>query len=571
MNMKINTSPNAKIIFSILLVVAIIAASTVYVIIPQNEKRIEVEADIEATRSEIDVLRRQKPDLDALNTIKAELENKRQELESKMLEDTTADFKRVGTIDTSVSNITALLGGMAESLSIKMSRFQVVADLADRTEYDVFMYGSYHDISTFLQVVNSLDMTYEINRMFLQPVVIDDNTDVPIPVPGATTPPIPTATNIVQPVVVASDPSESQIVPEDTNNGNVAGLPENFDPMDPVGSVGSVPENPSAELPTFEPSWTFGEGTDIIQETPLFDPVTGQVLESIYSMGVQASFKLVIFKNANGTPIDVVGDMNVTPTDPFSEDRTPYLKGRFGYNMDYMGDGKVGTGSFNEKIVKLITDDKYRQSEIVRTRAVIDNRKNAGLDISAQLEYLTLLININIEVERGKHVDRASIIQNFAIPTDESAFGSEPNGEPTQSDKFGAESPQQPGRKDEPKTIKLESTMQVHNLSITLHSVQINNVYEIFTPENDTFLIFDVTLENVGNDPEDISKYQTILYDAGSYTHDIDYMNIPYSEIDVGKKMRGKMVFDVELSEHYEFVVKHIYTSDQSAIKFQVG
>lgn len=556
MNLKLNTSPNAKIIFSILLVVVMVAASIIYVVIPQNERRIEISADIKSTQLEINSLRNQIPDMAELASVKSELENTLSELQKNMEQElqSPTNLKRNGNIDTSVSNLTALLGGMAEALSIDTSKFEVVQDNPNGTEYDIFLYGSYHDISTFFQALHALDVTYEIRQMFLQPVILDENTGTPIPVPGATTPYIPTYN-----VNLPSDPLMHNMEPNPTQDTGTS-----------ASNTTSAPTNPGQH-------WTFGEGTDILQETPLFDPVTGQVLESMYDMTLQVSFKMFVTKNANGIPVDVAQNRNITPNNPFSEDRTVKPNGRFGYKFDYMGEGTHGTGSFDEKLTRLIKDREFRKNEIVRTRAVIDNRKNAGLSIDDQIAYFNLLVNIDVEVERGKYVDRTKILQDFVIPTDEPVQSDvsepQPDKDSPESDETDVEEQQPSGNRDGLKTLKLGDTARVNDLLITLHSVQTSNGGKYNTPNGDHFLILDVTLENAGNETETVSTIlQMFLYDAYSYEYSQTFLEDTTGtldgDIDPGRKRRGKIAFDVPITRYYEFVFRDPITKEQAVWKF---
>lgn len=556
MNLKLNTSPNAKIIFSILLVVVMVAASIMYVVIPQNERRIEISADIKSTQLEINSLRNQIPDMAELASVKSELENTLSELQKNMEQElqSPTNLKRNGNIDTSVSNLTALLGGMAEALSIDTSKFEVVQDNPNGTEYDIFLYGSYHDISTFFQALHALDVTYEIRQMFLQPVILDENTGTPIPVPGATTPYIPTYN-----VNLPSGPLMHNMEPNPTQDMGTS-----------ASNTTSAPTNPGQY-------WTFGEGTDILQETPLFDPVTGQVLESVYDMTLQVSFKMFVTKNANGIPVDVAQNRNITPNNPFSEDRTVKPNGRFGYKFDYMGEGTHGTGSFDEKLTRLIKDREFRKNEIVRTRAVIDNRKNAGLSIDDQIAYFNLLVNIDVEVERGKYVDRTKILQDFVIPTDEPVQSDvsepQPDKDSPESDETDVEEQQPSGNRDGLKTLKLGDTARVNDLLITLHSIQTSNDGKSNTPNGDHFLILDVTLENAGNETETVSTIlQMFLYDAYSYEYSQTFLEDTTGtldgDIDPGRKRRGKIAFDVPITRYYEFVFRDPITKEQAVWKF---
>lgn len=437
--MKLRTSPNTKIIFSILLVIVIVAASVMFVVIPKNKERIDVQNELNTIGREIQQLKNQIPNMDSLIQIRNDLIEQRQTILDEQEHEQTDGRPNVnyGSIDTSVSNMIAVLGGMAEGLEIGVSSMDVMVDTPIQTLYGLTIYGEYQDITTFFQTLSSMDMEYEFQHVFMQSVIVDEETGVPIPAPGA------------QPINVTIGGGSTEAVPMNSStdpnvDGRTSDMPNNGEDIPTestpnsssstdevgngvhpvnVGEESTIEGDPDQGLitpgrPGFSMTsgynWAFGDLTDTQTETPLFDLESGNLFETAHEMKIQASFIVQVTKNTNGKPLDVRADKNVTPLDPFSEDRTVNPRGRFGYNFDYMGEG-VGSSNFDDKIVRLILDDSFRKDELERTRAVIDNRRNAGLSITSQLSYLSLIVHIDVEVNKGKNVDRTTILQNFGI------------------------------------------------------------------------------------------------------------------------------------------------------------
>lgn len=129
--------------------------------------------------------------------------------------------------------------------------------------------------------------------------------------------------------------------------------------------------------------------------------------------------------------------------------------------------------------------------------------------------------------------------------------------------------------KQEPETLTLGDTVKFDELLITLNGVRTSEGEEFFSPNNDFFLILDITIENTGDKAEIISSMlQMSLYDADAYSYNqmflMDLKGSVDGEVAPGRKMRGELAFDVPASEYYEFVFEKPFTTGQAIWKFEV-
>lgn len=120
-------------------------------------------------------------------------------------------------------------------------------------------------------------------------------------------------------------------------------------------------------------------------------------------------------------------------------------------------------------------------------------------------------------------------------------------------------------------TMVVGDTVQYDDMEITVNSAKkfVGGTDVFDTPENDYFVILDVTVENVGNEPFRVSSLMNFeLYDSDAYTQDmaifLDLKGTLDGEVGAGRKMAGEMGFDVVESESYEFIFQDPFASGQA-------
>jgi hypothetical protein len=120
-----------------------------------------------------------------------------------------------------------------------------------------------------------------------------------------------------------------------------------------------------------------------------------------------------------------------------------------------------------------------------------------------------------------------------------------------------------------PEIFQVGDTVKFDNLKITLNAATEVKEAEFLSPDNDKFLVIDMTIENVGDQSEAVSTLLQIeLMDADSYTYTptiyIDAKGSVDGEVAPGRKMRGEVAFDVPDSDYYEFIFSDPFTTGQA-------
>ena len=84
--------------------------------------------------------------------------------------------------------------------------------------------------------------------------------------------------------------------------------------------------------------------------------------------------------------------------------------------------------------------------------------------------------------------------------------------------------------------------------------------------EGNTFLILDVTVENVGKDTVHVNPFYTTVTDEDGYTYNFDggitYLNPSFDAVDVqvGRKTRGKIAYQLpETAQPSEFIYDDMF------------
>ncbi|GAK03937.1 hypothetical protein JCM19037_2298 [Geomicrobium sp. JCM 19037] len=118
-------------------------------------------------------------------------------------------------------------------------------------------------------------------------------------------------------------------------------------------------------------------------------------------------------------------------------------------------------------------------------------------------------------------------------------------------------------------SISIGDTMNFDGLQITLNDAYTSAGSDWETPENDHYVILDLTIENTTDEAANISTMmQMSLQDGEGYTHNSTiYTETTGSldgEIGPGRDNRGEVPFDVNASDEYEFIFENPFTSGQA-------
>ncbi|SDI74706.1 DUF4352 domain-containing protein [Natribacillus halophilus] len=125
------------------------------------------------------------------------------------------------------------------------------------------------------------------------------------------------------------------------------------------------------------------------------------------------------------------------------------------------------------------------------------------------------------------------------------------------------------GNGDMVEDISIGDTMNFDGLEITLNDAYTSGGSEFESPDNDHFVILDLSIENTTDEPADISTMlQMSLQDDEGYTHDVTIFTETDGSLDgeIGPERdnRGEIAFDVDESEAYEFIFENPFTSGQA-------
>ena len=114
-------------------------------------------------------------------------------------------------------------------------------------------------------------------------------------------------------------------------------------------------------------------------------------------------------------------------------------------------------------------------------------------------------------------------------------------------------------------------TANFNDLQVTVNSVrQYSGDPEAWEePENDHFLIYDVSIDNTGDEPANISSIMNFsVLDADGYAHEMSLFVTTKGSLDgeigAGRTMAGEIAFDVEESEYFEFIFEDVFSSGQA-------
>lgn len=118
-------------------------------------------------------------------------------------------------------------------------------------------------------------------------------------------------------------------------------------------------------------------------------------------------------------------------------------------------------------------------------------------------------------------------------------------------------------------SLTVGDTVNFDGLEITLNEAYTSSGSDWETPENDQYVILDLTIENTTDETANVSTLlQMSMQDEASYNYDIAlYTETKGSldgEVGAGRDMRGEVAFDVDQSGVYEFIFEDPFASGQA-------
>lgn len=139
-------------------------------------------------------------------------------------------------------------------------------------------------------------------------------------------------------------------------------------------------------------------------------------------------------------------------------------------------------------------------------------------------------------------------------------------------DSEGAKTEQKAEEKAEDKVYKVGDTVKVNDLSISITNASYTDPEQYTEAVNGKVLTLEIATENTG-DSAFIDSSEFNLYDAEGNQLDqyFGYMDMPISgDINKGKKLAGKLYFDVPESASYELIYKPSFSFDNKEVKWNI-
>lgn len=136
----------------------------------------------------------------------------------------------------------------------------------------------------------------------------------------------------------------------------------------------------------------------------------------------------------------------------------------------------------------------------------------------------------------------------------------------------GNQTEQKAEEKTEDKVYKIGDTIKVNNLQITVTGASYTDPEEYTAPTNGKVLTIELSTENQGESAY-IDSTEFNLYDSegNQLEQYYGYMDMAISgDINKGKKLAGKLYFDVPESASYELVYKPSFSFDNKEITWNI-
>ncbi|TMW70696.1 DUF4352 domain-containing protein [Alteribacter natronophilus] len=193
----------------------------------------------------------------------------------------------------------------------------------------------------------------------------------------------------------------------------------------------------------------------------------------------------------------------------------------------------------------------------------------AGLMIAA---VMTACGEASIEnVDSGNTADGASETDE----TEEAGEDTEEAASDTDASENGSEAAEEEVIEEE--GLSTGDTVDFNGLHVTVKEVRRDDGDgDWMVPDNDFFLILDVSIENTTEESANVSTLlQMNLLDPSGYSQDIgifaDTRGSLDGEVGAGRTMAGEIAFDVEEADFYEFLFEDPFMSGQAIWMIEEG
>src|SRR5699024_4020164 len=123
---------------------------------------------------------------------------------------------------------------------------------------------------------------------------------------------------------------------------------------------------------------------------------------------------------------------------------------------------------------------------------------------------------------------------------------------------------------DENKKYEVGDTVEFDGMEITLNEVRIEEGGQFDTPENDQFIVANLTVENMTDEEQLVSSIMNIeLKDDEGYAYNTTFLTEGTKgqldgSIESGGKLTGEIPFDVATSETYELNYSYLLKSGKA-------
>lgn len=153
----------------------------------------------------------------------------------------------------------------------------------------------------------------------------------------------------------------------------------------------------------------------------------------------------------------------------------------------------------------------------------------------------------------------------------------EPTEEATGSEQEQkAEEGQDDSQEEKTKELGIGDSVTFDGLELTLNSVAADQGNDFETPQEDKYLIVDMTVKNTTEESKTVSSIMNLsLKDTEGYKYDMALYSGIKSQLDgevaPGDTLRGQIAFDVPESETYELLFDDPFTSGQAVWTIPAG
>lgn len=136
----------------------------------------------------------------------------------------------------------------------------------------------------------------------------------------------------------------------------------------------------------------------------------------------------------------------------------------------------------------------------------------------------------------------------------------------------GNQTEQKAEEKTEDKVYKIGDTIKVNDLQITVTGASYTDPEEYTEPANGKVLTIELATENQGESAFiDSSEFNLYDSEGNQLEQYFGYMDMAISgDINKGKKLSGKLYFDVPEASSYELVYKPSFTLDNKEITWNI-